>query len=155
MSAFNLVDNQFMEWVSQLAEEKKPFAHISEEKINEMYALAYFLYRQKHFFDSSCIFRQLTVARPAVSRYWKGLGACLQMEKEYEDALNCYASAQLLNGKNPDPYLYLHAADCYFALSNKENGCIALKSARQSAEKINDQRLLHHVKLMQEIWSKG
>lgn len=153
-SFFKKNDTQFFEWVEQISHGKNPYGEISEKKIEEAYALGYFLYQQKHFFDATSLFRQLTLSRPADSKYWKGLGACLQMEKEYEEALNCYAAAQILNGQTKDPYVYVHAADCYFAQGDKKNGCIALQMANQYGEKQKDQRLLRHVKLMQEIWSK-
>jgi secretion system chaperone SscA len=153
-SVLRKADASFFGWIDQIAHGKNPYGEISEEKIEEVYALAYFLYKQKHFFDAASLFRQLTISGPSVSKYWKGLGACLQLEKEYEEALHCYAAAQLLNDKNKDPTLYVHAADCYFALGDKKNGRLALRSAARYAEKQDDHRLLHHLKLMTEIWSK-
>jgi len=152
--AFSPAEKQFFEWADQVAQGKNPYSHAPEEKIQEMYALAYFLYGQQHYLDASHLFRQLVAARPSEAKYWKGLGACLQMLKEYGNALNCYASAQMLNGAKSDPYLYLHSADCYIALKEVKNAFKALEAARLRAEKINDQRVLQHVKLMRELWSK-
>lgn len=152
---YSLAERQFMEWAHLLAEGKNPYSAVAEEKIEEMHALAYFLYGQQHYLDASYIFRQLTIARPSEAKYWKGLGACLQMLKDYNDALNCYVSAQLLNGESPDPYLYLYAADCYLALKEVKSGFKALEAAKIQAKKINDQRVLQHVKLMNEMWSNN
>lgn len=147
-------ERKFLEWAHQVAEGKNPFSHAPEEKIKEMYALAYFLYGQQHYLDASHFFRQLAAARPSEAKYWKGLGACLQMLKDYDGALNCYASAQMLNGAQKDPYLYLHAADCYIALKEVKNAFKALDAARLRAEKTKEKRVLEHVKLMREMWSK-
>lgn len=147
-------DNHALAWIHQVAEGKNPFCHAPEEKIQEMYALAYFLYGQAHYFDASHFFRQLAAARPAEPKYWKGLGACLQMLKDYEGALNCYLTAQLLNGAQTDPYIYLHAADCYIALKEIKNAFQALDAAHLRAKKLKNKRVIEHVKLMRDLWSK-
>lgn len=156
MSANTLshTESQFLAWAHQAAEGKNPYGHAPEEKIKEMYALAYFLYGQKHYFDASHLFRLLTVARPSEPKYWKGLGACLQMLKAYEEALNCYASAQMLYRRETDPYLYLHTADCYIAIKEVKSAFKALDAAHTRAEAVKDKRVLQHVKLMREMWSK-
>ena len=47
---------QFLEWACQVAEGKNPYSNLPEEKIAEMYALAYFLYGQQHYLDASHFF---------------------------------------------------------------------------------------------------
>ncbi len=75
------------------------------------------------------------------------------MQHEYEEAINCYLYTQMLNQDKPDPYLYVHAADCYFALKRVKSGLKALEAAHLSAEKeIQDQRVLRHVALMRDLW---
>jgi secretion system chaperone SscA len=146
-------ESQFLDWARQVAEGKNPYSLAPEEKIKEMYALAYFLYGQLHYLDASHLFRLLAAAQPSEPKYWKGLGACLQMLKDYDSALNCYASAQLLNRSQTDPYLYLHSADCFIALKEVKNAFKALDAAHKRAEKTKDKRVLSHVKLMRELWS--
>src|SRR5205823_2565260 len=98
----------------------------TQVKIKELYTTAYRLYRDKHYTDASYFFRLLLVADPGRTKYWKGLGACLQMLGEHRAALNCYVLCQTLNLDQPDPYLYIHAADCYFAIGEVESGLKAL-----------------------------
>lgn len=147
-------ESQFLEWAHQAAEGKNPYSLAPEEKIKELYALAYFLYGQQHYLEASHLFRLLAAARPSEPKYWKGLGACLQVLKEYDEALNCYASAQMLYRAQTDPYLYLHSADCYIALKEVKNAFKALDAAHKRAEITKDKRVLQHVKLMREMWTK-
>lgn len=132
--------------------EGDPFAQTSEEKIKELYAFAYSFYREKQYEEANPFFRFLVLCRPSEAKYWKGFAACLQMQREYEEAINCYLYAQMLNQDKPDPYLYVHAADCYLALKRVESGLKALEAARISAEDIQDQRVLRHVALMRDLW---
>lgn len=123
------------------------------QKTKEIYHTAYHLYREQQYDQAIHLFRLLTILSPTESKYWKGLGACSQMQDDYEHALCCYTCAQILNTDQPDPYLYVHAADCYFALENIEQGFRALEGAQLSAEERNDERVLHHVDLMRKLWS--
>ena len=58
-----LAESQFMEWAHQATEGKNPYGLAPEEKIKELYALAYFLYGQQHYLDASHLFRLLAAAR--------------------------------------------------------------------------------------------
>jgi type III secretion system low calcium response chaperone LcrH/SycD len=153
--ALSHFESQTTELLHQLSEGQNPFAHLSEEKIQEIHALALFLYRNQHYQNASHFFRLLIASRPSKAKYWKGFGACLQMQQDYEQALNCYISSQYLNQEQPDPYLYLHAADCHFALDQIEAGLNALEAARLIAEEKKDRRILKHVALMRELWSQS
>lgn len=145
-------DKHCIEWINQLSEGHNPFGHLAEEKVQEMYALAFSLYCEQKYQDAIHFFRMLVVCRPAEAKYWKSFGACLQMLQNYDEALNCYMSAQILKREQPDPYLYVHAADCYFGLDQKDAALKALEAARLIAEKKNDRRILKHVALMRELW---
>ncbi len=123
-------------------------------KVKELYRLAYSLYRDKHYADASYFFRILLAANPRRAKYWKGLGACLQMIGEHRPALNCYVLCQTLNLEQPDPYLFIHAADCYFALGEVEPGLKALDAANLAAQEKMDTQVINHVKLLKELWSK-
>jgi type III secretion system low calcium response chaperone LcrH/SycD len=145
-------DAQIAEWIKEVNEGTNSLSQMTEEKIQDLYFLAFSLYREERYQDASYFFRLLAVAQPSDAKNWKGLGACLQMVQEYEDALHCYMSAQILNQEKPDPYLYVHAADCYFALKQKESGLKTLEAARLAAEETQDRRVLQHVALMRELW---
>lgn len=148
----NAMDSHFLTWVQEMSEGTSPFSHLPEKNLKEGYALAHALYGQKHYQEAGLFFRFLSVARPLEAKYWKGLGACFQMQKEYEHALDCYGWAEQLQGSEVDPALYVHQADCHFALNEKEAGLQALKIAEIRAKQVCHQPILTHLQLMQECW---
>lgn len=153
--ALHTSKSDFAEWINQLMEEQRSFAQVPQEKIEEIYALAYVLYQKQQYQESSHLFRLLVIACPFKAKFWKGLGACLQMQKDYEEALDCYCCcAQFSHRDQPDPYLYVQTADCYFALKQIDTGLKALEAARLNAKKTQDMRVLQHVALMQQMWSR-
>ena len=127
---------------------------LSGDRIEEAHRMAYVYYQNKHYREADALYRLLVAACPQNHIYWKGLGACLKMKNNYKDALNCYRCAQALLKDQPDPYLEVHAADCYFALKQIEQGLKALDRAKLIAMKQNDQAILQHVSFMRERWKK-
>lgn len=148
-------DTLHQEYISKEKEESQQefSSSFSPEKIKEMYSLAYYLYRDQHYEKAIHLFRLLTLIDPLDPRYWKGFGASLQMVHRYEEALRCYICAEGLNQDQSDPYLYIHAADCYFALNHIKAGLKSLETARLNGERQNDEKVLKHVAFMHERWS--
>lgn len=153
MSAETLTpfDSHLQAWTHQVMEGKNSFVQIADEKIQEIYALAYMLYQNQQYEEASHFFRLLVVSHPNDIKFWKGLGASLQMQKDYEGALQCY---QCCMQDQPDPYLHVQIADCYFALKQIDEGLNALNVANSNAKKIDDIRVLQHVAFMRKQWSK-
>jgi Flp pilus assembly protein TadD len=120
--------------------------------IKRLHYKAYHLYRDRQYEEASLFFRLLTVMSPQEAKHWKALGACLQMKQDYQEALNCYIYTQLLQHDQQDPYVYIYAADCYFALGQVKEGLKALESARLSGSQ--DAKILKHVSLMKAQWEK-
>lgn len=119
----------------------------------ELYSLGYSLYNAKEYGEASHLFRTLVALEPKQAKYWKGFAACLQMQKQYEMAVVCYLFVQFLEGELKDLHLYVHLADCYFALKNIPEGLACLEKAGSEASKKGEQSLVSHVKLMQTLWS--
>lgn len=128
------------------------FSSLPGDKIDEMHSMAYVYYQNQYYREADALFRILVAIAPKNHEYWKGLGACLQMKKNYKDALNCYRCAQALLRNKPDPYLDVHTADCYFALKQVEQGLKTLDRAKLIAGKNSD--ILQHVSFMRERWKK-
>lgn len=146
------VKQDFVDWVKQASENNGSFSQVSQNKIEEMYALAYVLYQHQRYQDARHFFCLLTETSPNEAKFWKGFGACLQMLKDYEGALNCYCcSAQF--SKQIDPYLYVQTADCYFATKQVEAGLKALEIAGNIAKKADNKQVLQHVSFMKQIWA--
>jgi len=141
---------------SDLSKEKSEILpQLSKEKSEEIYALAYTLYENLRYEDAGHFFRLLVASNPSEPKFWKGLGATMQMQKDYDEALNCYCCClQFSVQKQPDPYLYLQTADCHFALKQVDEGLNTLDVAHLIAKKIGDKRVLQHVALMQQVWKK-
>jgi hypothetical protein len=74
------------------------------------------------------------------------------MTRQMEEAIRCYAEAQKLQKDQPDPYLYVYAADCYFALKQTEEGLQALNAAWKIGKVTQDARILKHVLMMRKMW---
>jgi len=146
--------NHLADWIEQIQEENESSFQASEKKSEEMYTLAYMLYQNQNYQEATLFFRLLVEASPSNPKFWKGLGATLQMQYDYKGALNCYCCcAQLCDTNQTDPYLYVQTADCNFALKQIKEGLKALNIARSIAKKINDHRVLQHVTFMQQVWS--
>lgn len=126
---------------------------LSSEKIKEIYLIAYELYQDKQYEKASSFFQLLVSASPQEKKFWKGLAGSLQMEKKYQEAISCYIIAQYLSKNNPDPYFYIHTADCHFALGEISEGLIALEGAATFAKTQKNSRVLKHVDLMKKLWS--
>lgn len=145
---------QVLMGIHHVLEGQNPFASTPEHKIQEIYALAYALYNNKEYVEASHFFRLLALSRPDAAKYWKAFGACLQMLKEYEQAIECYQTAQNLNDSSPDPYLDVYIADCYFTMHKAEEGLKALETALSHAAQRQDQYILSHVEFMRGVWLK-
>lgn len=131
------------------------FKKISEKKVEELHSMAYVYYQNQRYREADALFRLLVTIDPQVFQYWKGLGACLQMKKNYEGALNCYECAQNLLKDLPDPYLYVHIADCHFAMKELDKGFQVLELAKKRAKKTNEKKIIRHVSFMHERWKKN
>jgi secretion system chaperone SscA len=142
-------------WKEAVEEQNQPFLSSTPERLKEMYYIAYRLYSDKRYQDSLAFFRSLTAANPLEAKYWKGLGASLQMLNDYQQALRCYHCIEVLDKEKRDPYLFLSIADCYFGLKQINRGLTALEEAHLQATKQKDSKVLNHVALMRKLWSNN
>lgn len=126
------------------------FLCLSSEELSLMYTLAYHLYENGKYLDSKRIFRFLTICEPFDRRYWMGLAASYLLLKDYAGALECYSVAAVQEPN--DPYVHLHAADCFFALGQIETGVRTLDSAIAAAKVSNANTLLMQLEDMRQAW---
>lgn len=122
--------------------------------MKDAYALAYTLYQNDRYLEASHIFRLLTLAHPSEPKFWNGLGAALQMQRDYQEAIHCYLHCADLAAEKTTPMLYVQMADCYFALKQKDAGLKNLEIAQTKGKKENHTAVLQHVALMQQLWKK-
>lgn len=128
---------------------------ITSTEITKWYGLAYTLYKHRQYSEAYPLFRALVEVAPQEVKYWKALAACLQMQKDYRNALQYYQHAQNLLVKHPDPYLYVYIADCQLALHDVTAALKTLNLAEQTAKKRKEKRVLQHVALMRSLWKKN
>lgn len=124
------------------------------QKEKEIYTLGYHLYNDQNYEQAAHFFRFLATWSPTEKKYLKSLGAALQMQNRYEEALRCYVGAQLLQTQQSDPYLYVYAADCYFAMGQVKQGLKALEGAKKAASEQQEEKVAHHVAFMRQQWSE-
>lgn len=129
--------------------------HWPLEKIEEAYLYAYVFYEKGHYEESSQIFSLLTCVSTANPTYWMGLGASLQMLKRYEEAIDAYAAAAVLEDSDSDPFPHLHAAECFYSLKINEKALQALESAEIIAKnEPKYQKLCTQINLLKSVWRK-
>lgn len=102
--------------------------NVTQQEMHDLYSEAWSLYMKEDFEAAYPLFKWLTAFNPFDEKHWMGTGACLQMLKRYENALQAYAMAAICDKKDPLPHF--HAYECYSALSNSCEAAKALDDAR-------------------------
>jgi type III secretion system low calcium response chaperone LcrH/SycD len=92
---------------------------LDADQLEPMYALGFSLYNQARWSEALKVFSFLTYHSHLEQRFHVGRAACLQMLKQYEDALTAYGLAYVLDAS--DPSVSLHIAECLIALGKKED----------------------------------
>ena len=126
---------------------------LSEETLNALYAMAHTLYGNGKYQEAKQCFHFLTILNANERKFWMGLAACYQMLKDYSSAIQFYSLAAVQDAT--DPYVHVHAADCYYALGEKDQALQALDSAQCAAavsEKHN--QLIPQLELIRQVWLK-
>jgi len=139
--------------ISSLVEHDEPLSkkNFVAEDLRVLYSLGYSLYQAGDYVQAKTIFHQLLLSKPLKQTYWIGLGACLQLEKKYDEALKAWGMAVILDARDPTPHV--HAAECNFALGDFDQGWEGLRLARSL---IKDQHapLLAKVDQLESYWKK-
>lgn len=120
----------------------------SQNTIEALYSFGYGFYQSAKYTQSIHFFRFLTLIDSGNPKHWMGLGAALQMNKEYHKAIQCFGYAAVLNPDNP--YAPYHAAECLLSLGEDNNAKEVFDAAEQVANKNpkKNQMLLTRIALM-------
>jgi type III secretion system low calcium response chaperone LcrH/SycD len=100
-------------------------------EMEEIYSEAYAFYQEDNYLEAATAFRWLVLLNPFVSKYWTGLAASLQLLEKYEKSLHAYAVSSLL--ENDNPFLHVHACECYMAMNQWDEAEKALDLAQLRA----------------------
>ena len=109
----------------------KDIRGLTAEHMEAVYSVAYNLYEQGKYEDAHDMFSFLGLYDHLEKKYWVGLGACRQMMKRYDGAIEAYSMASMLDVDNPE--MPLHAAECHLALGNLEGAESGAFAARHWA----------------------
>ena len=104
---------------------------IEDKEMEAVYAVGYNLYKAGKLDDALKVFRFLVFFDHLEKKYWMGLGATQHLQGKYEDAINAYSYAALLDME--DPRAALHAAECHLAMGNKVEAESALNAVLEFA----------------------
>lgn len=119
-----------------------------------IYAIAYEFYSHGHYKEASSLFSHLVIQETKNVSYWMGLGASLQMQKEYLKALDAYTAAAILEVEERDPLPHFYAAQCLIVLKDVKSALQALESASTIASKDSKyEQLLIQINLIKDAWS--
>lgn len=103
----------------------------SDEVMSKFYKAAYLLFEHKRYKDAGNAFLFLATLNPYNHDYWLGLGMSLQMDQDYEAAIDAYELSAICNMESPVPYFYL--AKCLFAIHDRQSALQALDLAIETA----------------------
>jgi secretion system chaperone SscA len=126
---------------------------IDSQVFEGLYGFAYHFYDTGKYSDASALFQMLAAIKKEDRRIWKGLGASLQMEKRYLEAIDAYGMAAILDEKREDPEVHYHAAECLFSVGDKVRALKAITSAIHLAEDRSEySSLCKRMSLLQSTW---
>jgi len=99
---------------------------ISDSEMEMVYAMGYNFYRAARLDDAAKVFKFLCLFDHLTPKYWIGMGAVQQLQKDYKAAVVSYGYASMLDLKNPKPQL--HSAECFLAMGDVTNAISALEA---------------------------
>lgn len=104
---------------------------ISNYEMELLYRDGYAYYQNGNDAEAAISFRYLVLINPWIKKYWVGLGACLQVRKKWQKAIEAYTAASLLDRTDPAPYYY--ASQCAQLLGDVWKERTLLEQAYQKA----------------------
>lgn len=106
---------------------------IDDKDLETIYHLGHGLYGNGRYEEARQVFGFLSLYNHLEHKYALGLGACCQMLKDYEDAVDAYSRAAILDVE--DPRAPMHAAQCFLSLKQPDQAESALHAAVSFAGK--------------------
>ncbi|WP_395687963.1 tetratricopeptide repeat protein [Caenimonas koreensis] len=108
---------------------------LSLKSQDTLYHLGYMQYQQARYAEAMRIFGYLLTMNHVDKRFLMGFGACLQMQRQHEEALKFYSPACVLDMTDPEPVM--RCVECHLALGNVDAARLGLdyglKQARAHA----------------------
>lgn len=102
---------------------------LDSQEQETLYAAAFGLYEQGDYEKAAGFFTHLIFQTPFERRFWKGLAATRQMQKEYKAALHAWGILCFLIPEDPLPHF--HAAECLLSMGEVSEALKALNCAEK------------------------
>lgn len=100
---------------------------ISQDDLEAIYGVAHTFYGQQKYDKAEKLFAYLCLYNHLDKRFWKGLAASRQMNKNYKKAAEAYAYMALIDVEDPEPSF--HAAFCFLEMKDKDTARKSLDAA--------------------------
>ena len=111
----------------------KQLKGVSNGELEAVYSLAYGYYRTGRYEEAGKLFQFLVLFDHLNAKFWFGLGAVQQAEKNFKDAVVSYGYCSFLKLDNPKPQL--HAAERFLAMGDKRGAASALAALNEYCPK--------------------
>ncbi|MFK0570976.1 SycD/LcrH family type III secretion system chaperone [Endozoicomonas sp.] len=105
----------------------KDLKNMSDDAMEAIYSVAYNLYQGGKYEEAQKIFQFLCFYDHFNRKYFLGLGACQQMQKQYDNAIEIFSFATILDSDDPRPMIYI--GDCHMAKGDKEKAQVAYETS--------------------------
>lgn len=96
----------------------------TDDEYEALYALGHNHYGQQRYLDAAKCFGFLVANRAVEPRYMAAFASCMQMLGQYQEAIQYYSLASVLDLEDPLPTF--HTAECFIALEMPEQAREAL-----------------------------
>lgn len=111
----------------------------TEKHYETMYAKAHQLYTLEQYEDAGKVFGFLATNNPYDRRFMMGLGACLQMQGKWADAIGSYTMCVALDMEDPVPVF--HVAECLSSLGQADDAKEMFSAVVERAKKPEHQAI--------------
>ena len=123
------LDNDLKDIAKKLFQDGSTLAElkgITRRELNAVYQMGLGFYNTGRFDDAEKVFTFLVMFDHLEPKYWLGVGAVQQVQKNFEKAKAAYVQASMLDIHNPKPQYY--AAECYLALGQRDDAVATLET---------------------------
>lgn len=105
----------------------KDMKDLSDDAMEAIYSVAYNLYQGGKYEEAQKVFQFLCFYDHFNRKYYMGLGACQQMQKQYDNAIEIFSFATVLDSDDPRPMICI--GDCHLAKGDKEKARMSYETS--------------------------
>ena len=104
---------------------------ITDQEMEAAYANGYAMFRAGNYEKAEAMFSFLATFDTMEKKYWTALGATRFNQQKFDDAINAYSQAVMIDVD--DPALLIKLAQCHLGRGDKETAAGALEAAQEIA----------------------